>query len=61
MKNKIKALFDLQKFAPNKKLSALISEAEMRCNELSDFDLENVSAAGNPFIEPEDMKDDELR
>lgn len=61
MENKIKALFELQKFAPNKKLSALISETERHCAELSDYDLENVSAAGELFKAPEDSNDDNKR
>lgn len=60
MENKIKALFELQKFAPNKKLSALISETERHCIELSDDDLLNVSAAGELFTEPEGSSDDKM-
>ena len=53
MENKIKSLFDLQKFSPNAKLAALIEETENRCFELSDLELESVSAAGEPFPQPE--------
>lgn len=61
MENKIKAFFDLQKFSPNLKLLALISETETRCVELSDFELENVSAAGELYIKPEEKNDGNLQ
>lgn len=57
MEKKIKELFELQKFAPNLRISAMISETEKRCNELSDFDLEKISAAGELFVEAEEKKD----
>ena len=53
MEIKIKILFDLQKFSPNAKLAALIEETENRCFELSDLDLEAVSAAGEIFPKTE--------
>ena len=50
MKNteqKLKKLFDLQKFAKNEKLEKLVQEAESRyAAELSDEDLSFVNAAG---------------
>lgn len=50
-------LFDYQHFEGNKKLQALIDETEDRClNNLSDDDLEWVSAAGEKN-DPEYKKD----
>ena len=48
MENKIKALFEFQRFSGNKRLEAMINDTESRYrNELSDEDVENVSAAGS--------------
>lgn len=48
MENKIKALFEFQKFSGNKRLEAMINDAESRYrNELSDDEVEIVSAAGS--------------
>lgn len=48
MENKIKALFEFQRFSGNKRLDAMINDTESRYrSELSDDDLENVSAAGS--------------
>ncbi len=48
MENKIKALFEFQRFSGNKRLEAMINDTESRYqNELSDEDVEIVSAAGN--------------
>lgn len=48
MKKTIKAIFDLEHFEQNEKLEEQIQETESRyCNEISDDDLELVSAAGN--------------
>lgn len=47
MENKIKALFDFQRFQGNKRLAEMIAEAEQSLNgELSDEELSYVSAAG---------------
>lgn len=49
MKNteqKLKKLFDFQKFEQNQKLSKIIEEAESECVMLSDEDLYFVNAAG---------------
>ena len=49
MENKLRAMFDYQRFEPNNRLSKLIEETEskyMSMNQLSDSDLELVSAAG---------------
>lgn len=48
MENKLQRLFDYQRFEGNSKLAALIADTESRCmQELSDDDLEMVSAAGD--------------
>lgn len=50
MEKMLKALFDFQKFSENTRLAEMISVTENRyCNALSDDDLENVNAAGEPF------------
>ena len=50
MENKIKALFEFQRFSGNKRLEAMINAAESRYqNELSDEEVEIVSAAGSGF------------
>lgn len=47
MENKLKALFDYQRFAGNLRLAALIDKTEQKyVHELSDDELELVSAAG---------------
>jgi len=52
MEQKLKRLFDYQKFQKNPQLEALLSEAEGRYQgSLSDDDLELVSAAGEPGLE----------
>ena len=51
MKNteqKLKKLFDFQKFEQNQKLSNMIDEAESEGAMLSDEDLSFVNAAGEP-------------
>lgn len=56
MENKLKALFDFQRFENNSKLAKIISETESRyAAELSDDDLFMVAAAGNPAqMRPDD-------
>ena len=61
MSKNLKHLFDFQKFEGNSRLSSMIAETERRYGvgtnyglELSDDDLELVSAAGNTDL----MKDD---
>ena len=50
MDNKIKALFEFQRFSGNKRLDAMINDTESRYrNEISDDELESVSAAGSGF------------
>lgn len=49
MENKLKQLFEYQKFAQNERLAKLIAETEARqAAELSDDDLALVAAAGEP-------------
>ena len=48
MENKIKALFEFQRFSGNKRLDAMINDTESRYrNEISDDELESINAAGN--------------
>lgn len=48
MENKLKNLFEYQKFEQNERLAKLIAETEARQTaELSDDDLELVAAAGD--------------
>ena len=50
MENRLKLLFDYQKFENNKELNEIIEETQRRLdNELSDDELTLVSAAGVPF------------
>ena len=50
MENKLKKLFDYQKFEQNDRLAKLIAETEVRqAAEVSDDDLAFVAAAGNIF------------
>lgn len=64
MENKLKKLFDYQRFEQNEHLAKLIAETETRqAAELSDDDLAFVAAAGNIFEqnnngknEPEEFK-----
>ena len=46
MEQKLKSLFDYQKFAGNPRLDAMLAEAEGRCAALDDDALGLVSAAG---------------
>jgi len=51
MEQKLKRLFDYQKFQRNSRLEAMLAEAEGRCAEVDDEALELVSAAGDaPLI-----------
>ena len=48
MEEKLKRLFDLQKFQPNSRLAAMLADTESRYGAiLSEDDLAQVSAAGN--------------
>ena len=51
MEQKLKALFDYQRFEKNERLEKIIAETESRyAQELSDDDLSLVNAAGEPEI-----------
>lgn len=43
----LKRVFDYQRFSPDKRLSAMIEEAEKRYRALADEDLSLVTAAGD--------------
>lgn len=60
MENKLKSMFEFQKFAGNSRLSKLIAETESRYGaELSDDDLGLVNAAGDPALLLQKKQDDE--
>ena len=50
MEQKLKRVFDYQKFSPSKRLGAMIAETERRYQALSDEDLFLVAAAGDADI-----------
>lgn len=53
MENKLKRLFDYQRFEQNGSLERLIAETENRCaRALSDEELSSVSAAGEFAVNP---------
>lgn len=60
MKNKLKALFDYQKFEQNERLARLIEDTVNRTSgkmtELDDDDLTMVNAAGVPMSTKRDIK-----
>ena len=47
MKQMLKKIFDYQRFSPNKRLNAIVSDVESRYRELDDEKLFMVAAAGN--------------
>lgn len=47
MEQMLRRIFDYQRFSPNRRLSAIISDVENRCRALDDEDLSLVSAAGD--------------
>ena len=55
MEQKLKRLFDYQKFQRNSRLEAMLAEAEGRCAEVDDEALELVSAAGEQGITAVDL------
>lgn len=58
MNERILKVFDYQRFSPNPRLAALISDTVSRCHLLSDEDLLWVSAAGLPEeMNPGDPED----
>ena len=61
MEEKLRRLFDFQKFSENLRLAEMIDETEKRYGKtLSDEELEQVNAAGEfvPFESWEDNSDD---
>jgi len=50
MEQKLKRLFDYQRFQKNSRLEAMLAEAEGRCAEVDDDALELVSAAGDDSL-----------
>ena len=50
MEQKLKRLFDYQRFQKNSRLDAMLAEAEGRCAEVDDDALELVSAAGDDSL-----------
>ena len=50
MEQKLKKLFDYQKFQRNSRLEAMLAEAEGRCAEVDEDALELVSAAGDDSL-----------
>lgn len=46
MENKLKALFEFQRFSPNERLAKMIEETEQGVSQLDDDELSLVSAAG---------------
>lgn len=58
MENKIKNMFEYQRFSGNSKLASLIADTEARFDAaLSDDDLEFVSAAGMPELNEDEDKE----
>ena len=55
MEQKLKRLFDYQKFQRNSRLEAMLAEAEGRCAEVDDEALELVNAAGEQGIPAVDL------
>ena len=50
MENKLRRVFDYQKFTSNRRLGAMIAETERRYQALNDDELFLVSAAGDTDI-----------
>lgn len=50
MEKILKRIFDYQRFSPNNRLSAIISNVENRYRVLNDDELSLISAAGNTDI-----------
>lgn len=58
MEEKLKQLFEFQRFSPDKRLSQMIADVRFRYGQLSDEALELVAAAGEPtFAEERDWDD----
>ena len=50
MEQKLKRLFDYQRFQKNSRLDAMLAEAEGRCAEVDEDALELVNAAGDDSL-----------
>ena len=59
MEKLLAGLFDFQKFEKESALQSVIDEVEARhfCAELTDDELDTLSAAGDPFSQPPDPKE----
>ena len=59
MEKLLAGLFDFQKFEKEPALQSVIDEVEARCfgAELTDDELDTLSAAGDPFSQPPDPKE----
>ena len=58
MEEKLKQLFEFQRFSPDKRLSRMIADVQLRYAQLSDEALELVAAAGEPtWMEEKDFCD----
>jgi len=63
MEKLLTGLFDFQKFEKEPTLQSVIDEVDARyfCAELSDGELDMLSAAGDPFSQPTDPKESDLK
>ena len=59
MENKLKSLFDFQRFENNPRLAKVIKDTECYAEELSDDDLFMVAAAGEPLFDIDDEEPEE--
>ena len=59
MEKLLAGLFDFQRFEKEPALQSVIDEVEARyfCAELTDDELDTLSAAGDPFSQPPDPKE----
>ena len=57
MEDKLKKLFDYQRFEKNPKLERMIEKAEAGCRQLPDENLEGLNAAGSSVpINPKELE-----
>jgi len=63
MEKLLTELFDFQKFEKEPALQSVIGEVDARyfCAELSDGELDMLSAAGDPFSQPPGPKESDLK
>jgi len=50
VEKRIRNLFDFQRFSPDPRLTEMIADVQSRYKELPESDLEQVAAAGEPFL-----------